>query len=766
VSGDHAGLLREAFFNGNGVAKKLIVALVLFSSVITALITAVELYTTYRHDLGQIDRSIDFIGKSYLPALTDAVWVADREQVQTQIDGLLRLPDLEYIGIAVDGATRWSAGQAVSQRTVGADIPLLRQHRGQALTIGSVRVVASVDRVLARLWDQLLLILLSNAVKTLLVAGFMLLVFQYLVTRHLTRIAAFVRRIDPAAPRGEQVQLDRPPGGRWRPDILDAVTASLNGLSASLGAAFSRLRESDERLRALTRESSAYIYELDAQGRISFANRTYAGLTRAQVEGSRLVDWFPADLRPSIGRALAAAFDSATVQRLEYTIPDPAGEPRSYLASITPIERDGTVAKAVLTALDISDLKAAEQQIRELNAGLEARVHERTAQLQQATERAEAASRAKSEFLSRMSHELRTPMNAILGFAQLIEMSDPSPRQLKWAAEIRRAGDHLLEMIEELLDLARIEVGKMAITVEPVELPPLIDECAAIVQPLIAARGLEVTREAPCADARVMADRLRLRQVLVNLLSNAVKYNREHGAIHIRCEPHADRLRLSVADRGAGLAPEQLARLFQPFERLGAERGDVEGTGIGLALSKQLAELMGATLGADSVVGEGSVFWIDLPLADGASAPAVAGAVAAPAARVEPHCDLLYIEDSAPNVELVAAFLARHPGVRLRTASSGGAGLALARERRPDIVLLDIHLPDMDGHQVLQAMRGDAGLHDVAVIALSADAMPHDVQRGLAAGIDRYLAKPLDLQVLLRSIDEVLRTRSRRPERF
>ncbi len=202
MNNQRAGFLREALFNGNGVAKRLIVALVLFSSVITAVITALELYADYRRDLGQIERSMTFIGKSYLPSLTDSVWVSDREQVQTQLDGLLRLPDIEYIGIHVDGQTRWSAGKAVSQRKVSTEVPLLREHRGQTLTIGTLQVVASVDRVLARLWDQLLVTLLSNAIKTLLVAGFMLLVFQYLVTRHLTRIAAFVRRIDPVAPAG------------------------------------------------------------------------------------------------------------------------------------------------------------------------------------------------------------------------------------------------------------------------------------------------------------------------------------------------------------------------------------------------------------------------------------------------------------------------------------------------------------------------------------------------------------------------------------
>jgi signal transduction histidine kinase/ActR/RegA family two-component response regulator len=454
---------------------------------------------------------------------------------------------------------------------------------------------------------------------------------------------------------------------------------------------------------------------------------------------------------------VARAFAEGQPQRLDYTIPDPQGRIHAYVASLVPIVRDGAVASVALTALDISEQKAAEQAIRDLNRSLEARVRERTAELQRAMERAEAASRAKSEFLSRMSHELRTPMNAILGFAQIIEMSNPTSQQLKWTGEIRRAGDHLLQMIEDLLDLARIEVGKLSIRLEPLDLMPIVAESVAIVQPLIAARSLQLVVEEPVgAGPRVQADRLRLRQVIVNLLSNAAKYNRESGTITVRCQDDAAGVRLSVTDTGAGIAREKLARLFQPFDRLGAELGNVEGTGIGLALSKQLTELMGATLGAESEWGAGSTFWVDLPRAEGRPLPAAAAASALHGLGDVP-LDVLYIEDNRSNVEVIAAFLAPHAHVQLRTATTGDAGLALARARRPDIILLDIHLPGMDGYEVLQRLRADAALSDVPVIALSADAMPHDVQRGLAAGFDRYIAKPVDLAELSGALDTLWR---------
>ena len=746
---ERTGLLHDAFFNGNGVAKKLIVALVLFSAAVSALITAIELYADYRRDVAQIDRSLEFIGTSYRVPLTDSVWIADNDKVQDQIDGLLRLPDIEYIGIQVDGQTRWSAGKAVSARQRARQVPLVRLHRGQPLTIGIVQIVGSVDNVFERLWSRLLVTLVGNGVKTLLVAGFMLLVFQYLVTRHLTHVAAFVRGIDPKAPQGERLRLERPAQGRWRPDILDALERSINDLSGSLREAHVELRRSEQRLRMLTQQTTAYLCELDMNGRIVFVNRTYPGLTPAQVEGSLLTDWFPASLQPTVEASTRRALTEAATQRLEYSIPDPSGIEHAYIAAITPILDAGAITGATLTAVEITEQKAAERAVRELAASLEQRVRERTSELQAAVAQAEGASRAKSEFLSRMSHELRTPMNAILGFAQILEMSDPTPKQAKWAGEIRRAGEHLVSMIEDLLDLARIEVGKMAIHIEALELQAVVHEAVALVRTIIDGRGLRLEWDLQCMpQQRVRADRLRLRQVLVNLLSNAAKYNRQGGTITVRCAPHGSAWRLAISDTGVGIDAHQLERLFQPFERLGAEGTRVEGTGIGLSLSRHLAALMGASIGVQSQVGVGSTFWIDLPGADGQGAPATT-----PSARSVPdagrHLDVLYIEDDPTNTALFEAFVSIRRDVRLRTAEDGTAGLERARERRPDVIVLDIQMPGMNGYEVLRQLRGDPRLCDVPVIALSADAMPHDVQRGLAAGFDRYLSKPVVLAELL-----------------
>lgn len=368
--------------------------------------------------------------------------------------------------------------------------------------------------------------------------------------------------------------------------------------------------------------------------------------------------------------------------------------------------------------------------------------------LRTARDEAEQANRAKSEFLSGMSHELRTPMNAILGFSQLLQMQSLAPQQRDAVGEIYRAGQHLLALIDDLLDLTRIEVGKLAVTAVPVDVAAVVGEALRIVQPMLDARGLGLTNAAP-AGLSMLADPVRVRQVLVNLLSNAAKYNRDGGRVSIDVvAPTPQRLRLRVGDTGAGIAPERLSRLFRTFERLGAEHSGVEGSGIGLALSRQLAELMGGTLGVESSVGEGSTFWIELPVTQRIAADPAPLRTAAPTLAAAPFV-VLYIEDNPANLKVVELMFQTRPHWRLLTAMTGQEGLESARRSPPDAVLLDIHLPVMDGYAVLRALRSDPRTGSVPVVALSADAMPVQVERGLGAGFHDYLPKPLDLERLM-----------------
>ena len=369
---------------------------------------------------------------------------------------------------------------------------------------------------------------------------------------------------------------------------------------------------------------------------------------------------------------------------------------------------------------------------------------------------AERASHAKSEFLSRMSHDLRTPLNAILGFAQLLEMDRLAPEQSESVRQILKGGAHLLELINEVLDIARIEAGHLSLSPEPVAVGEVVTQVVELIRPLGSARRVTVgTDLVVTSSLHVRADRQRLTQVLMNLVGNAVKYNRDGGAVAVSCAPHADSVRIAVRDTGAGIAPQKLQLLFQPFERLGAEQSAVEGTGLGLAVSKGLVEAMGGTIGVDSRVDEGSTFWIELPPA-GAPAPAIEAPATMTARARATGGTVLYVEDNPSNVRLLERLLARRRGITLVTAATGAAALDTARTRRPDLILLDLHLPDMSGEEVLRQLWADPLTRAMPVAILSADATHSQTQRLLAAGAVAYLTKPLQLTRLLELLDHRL----------
>jgi PAS domain S-box-containing protein len=368
---------------------------------------------------------------------------------------------------------------------------------------------------------------------------------------------------------------------------------------------------------------------------------------------------------------------------------------------------------------------------------------------------AERANLAKSDFLSRMSHELRTPLNAVIGFAQLLQLDPLDDEQRESVEQILKAGRHLLELINEVLDIARIEAGTMTMSVEPVHLGSVIAEALSLISPLADDAGVKLVADpSHCSELHVLADQQRLKQVLINLLSNAVKYNRRGGEIAIACKALAgERVEVAVADTGSGMTPEQLERLFEPFERLGAERTAVEGTGLGLPLSQHLTEAMGGALTAESEPGTGTTLRIVLTAA---AAPEEEGALpAAPAAPRRRRAEgrtVLYIEDNLANLKLVERLLERAPDVRLIPAMQGQLGLELARRHQPDLILLDLHLPDLHGRDVLQALKDDPATAGIRVVVLSADATASQVERLLEAGAADYATKPIDVEWLLDTV--------------
>jgi len=392
--------------------------------------------------------------------------------------------------------------------------------------------------------------------------------------------------------------------------------------------------------------------------------------------------------------------------------------------------------------------------------------------LRVAKARAEKANRAKTDFLSSMSHELRTPLNSILGFAQLLESgaSPPTPSQKRSIDQILRAGWHLLDLITEILDLAVIESGNVMLSLDPVSLTDVMLDCRAMIEPQAQQRGIGIQFPRFETLHFVKADRTRLKQVLVNLVFNAIKYNKPEGTVAVEVTLKSPGLvRICVRDTGAGLAPAQQAQLFQPFNRLGQERGAEEGTGIGLVVTKRLVELMGGTVGVDSTVGVGSTFWIELSQT---AAPQFAAADLAYIAQVQPQPPdgvpqhtLLYIEDNSANQALIEQLIARRPDMRLLCAADGEAGIAFARDYQPALILMDITLPGISGVEVLQILQKDPSTAHIPIVALSANAMPSDIAKGMDAGFLNYITKPIKVDQFMDALDQALKfaqTSSRR----
>jgi len=418
---------------------------------------------------------------------------------------------------------------------------------------------------------------------------------------------------------------------------------------------------------------------------------------------------------------------------------------------------DGDAPVLRMALSDVTESKLTAVAMEESEARYHAisnQLQDKNVELESARYMAEKASLAKSDFLSSMSHELRTPLSAILGFAQLLEAGAqvPTPDQQKSLEQIIKAGWYLLELINEILDLAQIESGKVPLVLESVELAGLVQECQDLVEPHAETGSITVTCGPLARPYFVHADRLRLKQALINLLSNAVKYNKPNGSVTVDCVEYArERIRIRVKDTGQGLTAEKIAQLFQPFNRLGQEASAVQGTGIGLTVCKRLVELMGGSIGVESTPGEGSLFWIELNLTAAAAAAAAAAKSTLPN-RTHART-LLYVEDNPPNLELVQDLVARRADIRFLSAVDGQNGIEMARVFQPDVILMDINLPGISGLEALKILHSEPATAHIPVVALSANAMPGDIERGLKAGFLRYLVKPIKIGEFMQTLD-------------
>ena len=515
-----------------------------------------------------------------------------------------------------------------------------------------------------------------------------------------------------------------------------------------------RLRDQQFYTRSLIESNIDALMTTDPLGIITDVNKqmeALTGCTRDELIGAPSKNYFTDPERAEAAIKLVLSEKKVTDYELTARARDGKKTEVSYNAT-TFYDRDRTLQGVLAIARDVTERKRNEQALQETNT-----------ELASAKSAAEEANLAKSDFLSSMSHELRSPLNAILGFAQLMELASPLPTdsQKESIAQILQAGWHLLKLINEILDLSVIESGKVSLSTESVSLAEVMSECQAMMEPQAQQLGIGMTFPRFDNPFFVSADRTRLKQIVINLLSNAIKYNKEQGTVVVDCTTRTTGLtRISVKDTGAGLSPEKLAQLFQPFNRLGQEAGGVAGTGIGLVVTKRLAELMGGVLGVESTAGEGSVFWCEL-ISCAAPELVVESGEAATVDRppvpagARPRT-LLYVEDNPANMKLVEQLIARRPDMRLLTAVNGTLGIEVARTTRPTVILMDINLPGISGVEALKVLRIDPATAHIPVVALSANAMPRDIEMGLDAGFFRYLTKPIKIKEFMDTLNTAL----------
>jgi PAS domain S-box-containing protein len=514
-----------------------------------------------------------------------------------------------------------------------------------------------------------------------------------------------------------------------------------------------RLRDQQFYTRSLIESNIDALITTDPAGIITDVNKqmeALTGCTRDELIGAPFKNYFTDPERAEAGIRRVLSGSKVTDYELTARARDGKETVVSYNAT-TFHDRDRKLQGVFAAARDVTDRKRFERTLQENNI-----------ELGRAKAASEKANLAKSDFLSSMSHELRSPLNAILGFAQLMNSDSPppTPSQTTSIDQILNAGWYLLELINEILDLAQIESGKLALSQEPTSLTDIMLECQAMIEPQAQKRGIKMTFPDGGTPYFVDADRTRLKQVLINLLSNAIKYNQPNGTVVVDCTMTTpERVRVSVTDSGAGLPPEMLRQLFQPFNRLGQERSTEEGTGIGLVMSKRLVEMMGGIIGVDSTVGSGSVFWFELnaasePKLETDLAPSLVARAQIP--HGAPLRTLLYVEDNPANLKLIEQLMGRRPDIHLLSARDGNTGIQLARTNQPAVILMDINLPGISGIEALKILREDPTTARIPVIALSANAMPRDIEKGLQAGFFRYLTKPIKVNAFMDTLEVAL----------
>ncbi len=613
-----------------GLVRRLALSVVLFSSLITLITTGLQLYSDFNKDLESIEQLMEQIKNSYVDSLTKSVWVVDEEQINIQLAGILQLSNIIYSQISVDNRIKWKAGTLGRQRTYSREFPLVYRYKGNNLTVGSFLAVASLEEIYQRLTDRVFVILLSNAAKTFLVVGFIFVLFQYLITRHLNRLAQYARHLD-IDRLGPPLELDRKFNTPHKPDELDQVVGAFNEMRGNLEQSYSALRNSEARVRDFAEVAADWFWEMDENLTFSYLSKRFSevtgidtkdviGETRWEVSNDTADTELWERHRANLERHLP-------FRDFHYSLLDRNANPLHLSLSGKPVfSSEGRFLGYRGTATDVTDRVDAEAALRKAHAELERRVEERTHELknevikhertedalQKASERAETANRIKSEFLANMSHELRTPLNAIIGFSDTMKNQVfgklANDHYEEYVENIHDSGIHLLELINDILDVSAVEAGKLELQEEALDVTKVIDSCLRLVKPRADMGKITLKTSPDDSLPMLFGDKRRLKQIMLNLLSNAVKFTPENGQVSVETRINGKGfLSIAVKDTGIGIAAEDIPKAMMPFGQIdsGLARRH-EGTGLGLHLCQNLIEVHGGVLKLESEPGQGT----------------------------------------------------------------------------------------------------------------------------------------------------------------